>query len=468
MLKKSQNGFVDSESLHFQLSTMLMDSSFSSSPSSENASRSSILRQQREAALRRRQSLVPPRRDSHGGDGGRPASRRMSLGAINAIADVMAWEEAKTKERIEARIRKDEDRRVGEAMKRPEVEAQDFEEFKQEKSDLKLQLSLEAKGRAEAEYKLEEDARKQAEANAAVQRREKERFADLERRLAEAERAKSEAEQLAERALMLERRHYTERQISTSVPGSDGSGNCSDINIGQSTMHPNSSDRNRNSVGVSSSQMNVQVRTRVEQQDSRTSRYSDVACDIVPPERTGINSGYERYLATFHQPNKVNDDSTAEDMTVLSESIDGLHIHVPTDAMADGSMLQTASTSKTSVPSSSNRKGCDSERLLRSQEFVKAQQPATTSDDDASQKKVSNTLTSKTSSLPQISSIESINLDDPKVMRCFLMKPCPKGEGMVQCCVRRNKGLFPEYRMYLNRSNSKTETFLLTSKKRGK
>ena len=43
---------------------------------------------------------------------------------------------------------------------------------------------------------------------------------------------------------------------------------------------------------------------------------------------------------------------------------------------------------------------------------------------------------------------------------------------MIQCCIRRNKGpknaLFPEYRMYLETNNSKTETFLMTSKKRGK
>ena len=68
----------------------------------------------------------------------------MSLGAINAISDVMAWEEAKTKERIEARIRKDEDKRAREATKSPEVEVDDRE------IRMKEQWSPEAKARAEA------------------------------------------------------------------------------------------------------------------------------------------------------------------------------------------------------------------------------------------------------------------------------------------------------------------------------
>jgi tubby-related protein 1 len=55
------------------------------------------------------------------------------------------------------------------------------------------------------------------------------------------------------------------------------------------------------------------------------------------------------------------------------------------------------------------------------------------------------------------------------------MNPCSKDGGMVQCCIRRNKGtkatlglgLFPEYRCYLRgTNNSRTETFLMTAKKR--
>jgi len=66
--------------------------------------------------------------------------------------------------------------------------------------------------------------------------------------------------------------------------------------------------------------------------------------------------------------------------------------------------------------------------------------------------------------LIEFTSIEHANnLDDPKVMRAFLMKPCPSQEG-VELSVRRNKGI---YLIYLKSNNSsKTETFLMTSKKR--
>lgn len=105
----------------------------------------------------------------------------MSLGAINAIADVIAWEEAKTKERIEARIRKDEDTKAGALSEHLDAQKQ---------SDLKGRQ--EAVGGAEVASKREDDVQKLAEANAAAQQRENERIADLERRLAEAERALNE------------------------------------------------------------------------------------------------------------------------------------------------------------------------------------------------------------------------------------------------------------------------------------
>ncbi len=75
----------------------------------------------------------------------------------------------------------------------------------------------------------------------------------------------------------------------------------------------------------------------------------------------------------------------------------------------------------------------------------------------------------------ELSSIGKANLDDPVVMRSILMNPCSKDSGMVQCCIRRNKGskatlglgLYPEYRCYLRENNnSRTETFLMTAKKR--
>lgn len=66
----------------------------------------------------------------------------------------------------------------------------------------------------------------------------------------------------------------------------------------------------------------------------------------------------------------------------------------------------------------------------------------------------------------ELSSLDDLNVDDPVAMRSFLMRPCPKGVGMVHCYVQRNKGiknkLFPEYRVYLKGNNA----FLMTSKKR--
>lgn len=57
-------------------------------------------------------------------------------------------------------------------------------------------------------------------------------------------------------------------------------------------------------------------------------------------------------------------------------------------------------------------------------------------------------------------------LKDPVNLRRKLMDPVPKSSGMLQCYIKRNKGiknrLCPEYRLYLKSS----DTFLMTSKKR--
>ena len=69
-----------------------------------------------------------------------------------------------------------------------------------------------------------------------------------------------------------------------------------------------------------------------------------------------------------------------------------------------------------------------------------------------------------------IASIEDVDFDDPAATRALLMRPCPRRDGVVQLVVRRNKGLknalSPEYRVYLRSGSGKTETFLMTSKKR--
>jgi hypothetical protein len=265
---------------------------------------------------------------------------------------------------------------------------------------------------------------------------------DLERRLAEAERAKSEAEQLAERALMLERQHYTEHRMSVSGQGSAsfGSGSCSDAdNSCQSTTHQNSSNIYYNSTGLSPSQ-------------------SERTIGQVAPDKTGRNSGYERYLATFHQPTIVNNGAITKEDPVRGS----------TPTLADDNAATIALTSKITDRGGSSIKGSDSDQIFCNYDNIQS----VSSDDDAPRRRDLNPLVTNISSLQENASIESVNLDDPKLMRSFLIKPCPKVSGMVHCCVRRNKGLtnalFPEYRMYLNRMNSKTETFLMTSKKRGK
>ena len=62
----------------------------------------------------------------------------------------------------------------------------------------------------------------------------------------------------------------------------------------------------------------------------------------------------------------------------------------------------------------------------------------------------------------------SIDWEDSAAMKRFVMDPCPKSAGMVQCFVKRNSGMkakmLPEYRVYLKDGN----TFLMTSKKRAK
>ena len=168
-------------------------SSVSSFSSLDNVSRSNMLRRQREAALRRRQTPFPPidKSDSFSSDGGssRPASsHRMGSMTTSAMADVLAWEEAKTKERIEARIKDEELQRVEEAKrmaemtkaaerraelaKVAEVEAEATRRAERER------FEREEKAREEATaLRIEEEARRLVQAKADAERLEKERLA---------------------------------------------------------------------------------------------------------------------------------------------------------------------------------------------------------------------------------------------------------------------------------------------------
>lgn len=62
----------------------------------------------------------------------------------------------------------------------------------------------------------------------------------------------------------------------------------------------------------------------------------------------------------------------------------------------------------------------------------------------------------------------SIDWEDTSGIKKFVMDPCPKSAGMVQCFVKRHSGMkakmLPEYRVYLKDGS----TFLMTSRKRAK
>jgi len=343
----------------------------------------SALRRQREAALKRRSQNSE--NDSFISNSlERPQTSSSSHHRNAAMADAFAWEEIKTKERIEQReqaeqIRREEEARMAQKQREEEESRRlELQRFEQEQELLEQEL---AQKKNEAAQRLEEESRRLAEAKAEAEKIEKERVdaeaankrAEIQRMEAELilerQKVKFEADQLAEERRKEERR----RQSAGSTTSGKGE------------------DNNEDAYG----------------------QYSD-----------GGNNGYQRYLTSFHQPTEETKDDDGEGATVISELTD---VNSPTELKLNSKMQQ--STSSRSLP------------------FNKVNEA-------------------------QITSINDVNLDDPNDMRTFLMRPCPKGDGMIQCCIRRNKGiknaLFPEYRIYLKSSNGKTETFLMTSKKRGK
>lgn len=146
------------------------------SVSLDNVSRSSTLRRQREAALRRRpnHNNVPIKID--GSVSSSSSDRVNSSTTVSAMADVMAWEEVKTKERLEARIIQEDNRRVEEARlraeraKAAEEEAEAEQARRQEHRDLERKLAEERNAREEAAQRLKEEARQLAEIKAETER----------------------------------------------------------------------------------------------------------------------------------------------------------------------------------------------------------------------------------------------------------------------------------------------------------
>lgn len=418
---------------------------------SDAALRASTLRQQREAALRRR-SIEPPPNNYNDGtiprpasrmsldSGGRPKSRMGSTVTTAAMADISIWEEAKKKERIAARIKDEEIRRSGEAKLK--AEADDEEVRRLERLDLQKRLANEQSARELAARKLEAETKRLVEMERSEREKverdklaekerserekvERDKLADLERRLAEAERAKLEAERLAERALHMEAQLSMERRQSNSpLPMSESS--SKDLRIKA---------RRR-----SSSQQNEEDKASIE----------DVVAD-----GGGSYAGYQRYLLSYHQPSiAVNDDdgeSAGDEQDIDLSSEEAESPSLPADEKRT-----TSAVPLSKIRANRNRRECSvSNRSLSNSDV-----------DERAMEKVK--LMNDEPSLQHIKSLESVNLDDPKYMRSFLTKPCPKGLGTIECCIKRNKTiknvLFPEYRMYLR--DGKTELCLMTSKKR--
>ncbi|KAL3822286.1 hypothetical protein ACHAXA_005919 [Cyclostephanos tholiformis] len=497
--------------------------------SDNDASRSIMLRRQREAALRRRSYQMPPKSDENCEDGCRSAAPMRRIGSASTIAveDVMAWEEAKKKERIEARIKEEGIRRAKEAKMRAEALVVEEEERirrlefeKYEKHKLDIRRKLEADEMEKAERKLDEEKaekRRLAEAIAEAERLEREmlererlareklererlekermdrermendrlekerlerdKMTNLERRLAEAEKARMEAERLAERACRMEQLLSMESRSSapSAPPQTSGSIDLKCNPVSGRATNPDSKNEYPNGNGT---RMVHLANFAISDGKTRQATVSDHEVQgRSTQDMTGSNSGYQRYLAAFHQPSSVGYDgiSGGESGThAPSESSEG---YSPSDCTP---MFQPGPNRPTTAPmTKSPEKKCQkikrsvSTRSLMFADTVATEEMKTSESfsNDAPRQEGSKLPLEKIQSLQHITSIDSVNLGDPIFMRYFLMKPCPRGLGMIQCYVRRNKGiknaLFPEYRMHLKGSDGKSQTFLMTSKKRG-
>ena len=329
-----------------------------------DVSRSSLMlsRQQRPSSGRR---VVAP-----GLSSSRPSTTSSSSrprNYLNIMDDVRAWEEAKARERIEARLREEEAKREEEEARARAAEEEASERadelerrMAEQQRELRQQLAKEQEARIEAATKLAE-----------MQRLENER---LRRELAERERLEEER---AHAAAM-------ERQL------------------------------------------------RLEEEEARKA-----SAKISPPFVRGAR--------------KEQGDVCAEDATVVSELTDFRSPDSPPAVSAaaafkfdDGRGHKIKRTSST-----------------RSLQFTKGGGPKDRDDN----------YPAELDAPPfAVASIEDVDFDDPTATRGLLMGPCPRRDGVVQLVIRRNKGiknaLSPEYRAYLRSESGKTETFLMTSKKR--
>ena len=192
----------------------------------------------------------------------------------------------------------------------------------------------------------------------------------------------------------------------------------------------------------------------------------------------GSDSGYQRYLHAYHHQPEISL-LTKQQPDATTSEISDLTLSRRLSSTSSSRPISRARHSHEEFPSSSTQASSEVEVVERKSFEEGANGHGQEQDSTISDSQRRETPTSR--SLPLLqkqltsSSIASANLDDPVVMRSILMNPCPKDGGMVQCCIRRNKkgmtntlgGLFPEYRCYLKgKNNCRTETFLMTSKKR--
>ena len=213
----------------------------------------------------------------------------------------------------------------------------------------------------------------------------------------------------------------------------------------------------------------------------------------------GSDSGYQRYLDAYHHHPPKETLQTKEPSDPTREISNYLTVASDISDLTGSRRLSSTSSSRP-ISRAARRSSQDSLSSVATPKIV----PSTTaltkqsSNKEASERQSIEDKSSKNQeqeqhptksdwqshepshrrSLPslqqQLTSIGSANLDDPIVMRSILMNPCPKDGRIVQCCIRRNKGkatlgigLYPEYRCYLRENkNSRTETFLMTAKKR--
>ena len=365
--------------------------------------RSSMLRRQRESALRKRQSHAPISRNNSTGS---EASYR------DALADVNAFEEARTREKIEIRMREEEEMKM---QLEEEARVAEIQRYEQEQGELKRRLAEEQK---EARRLAEA-----AEAEAELRRYEQEQKDLLKRRLEEEqetarrlEEAKADAERMEKKRFQYE----LERERLAVIERGK-------IEAEHSRM-------------IELQSLARQVGAPIEEDNIGESNEN-----ISHDNTAGGNNGYQRYLSTYHLSEAAEDPGVEK--TQNTDSCRGSKIKRTTSSRSLSFDEVNGENPPTKSVSGEEKESCNEE----------VQVPKHTGGN-------------KISSLKQATSIVNVNLDDPEATRSFLMKPCPKEEDTIECCIRRNKGiknaLFPEYRMYLKSNNSKTETFLMTSKKR--